>query len=54
MRSFGRPRKGVAFPAQGVYRVPKQKLGTLAIGRRVAVYYLPGQPQSAMIDWSRV
>jgi len=49
-----RPRKGVAFAAQGIYRVPKHKLGSLAIGRRVAVSYLPGEPQSATIDWSRV
>ena len=48
------PRKGAAFTAQGIYRVPKHKLGALAIGRRVAVSYLPGQPESATIDWSRV
>ncbi|HEY7608026.1 MAG TPA: hypothetical protein VIF14_02260 [Alphaproteobacteria bacterium] len=48
------PRKAAAFAAQGIYRVPKHKLGALAIGRRVAVAYLPGQPQSATIDWSRV
>ncbi len=48
------PRKGAAFPAQGIYRVPKHKLGALTIGRRVAVSYLPGQPQSATIDWARV
>jgi hypothetical protein len=34
--------------------VPKHKLGALAIGRRVAVSYLPGQPGSATIDWARV
>jgi hypothetical protein len=49
-----KPRKGDAFVAQGIYRVPRNKLGALAIGRRVAVAYLPGQPQSATIDWSRV
>ena len=49
-----RPRKGATFDAQGIYRVPKHKLGSLAIGRRVPVSYLPGQPQSATIDWSRV
>jgi hypothetical protein len=49
-----RPRNGAAFAAQGLYRVPKHKLGALAIGRRVPVAYLPGQPQSATIDWSRV
>lgn len=49
-----KPRKGAAFVAQGLYRVPKHKLGALAIGRRVPVSYLPGQPQSATIDWSRV
>ena len=49
-----KPRKGAAFTAQGIYRVPKHKLGALAIGRRVAVAYLPGQPQSATIDWARV
>ncbi len=49
-----KPRNGAPFAAQGIYRVPKHKLGALAIGRRVAVSYLPGQPQSATIDWSRV
>jgi len=49
-----KPRGGAPFAAQGIYRVPKHKLGALAIGRRVAVAYLPGQPQSATIDWSRV
>ncbi len=48
------PKRGAAFAAQGIHRVPKGKLGTLAIGRRVPVSYLPGQPQSATIDWSRV
>jgi hypothetical protein len=48
------PRKGAAFAAQGIYRVPKNKLGALAIGRRISVSYLPGQPQSATIDWTRV
>jgi len=48
------PRKGAAFAAQGIYRVPKHKLGALAIGRRISVSYLPGQPQSATIDWTRV
>jgi hypothetical protein len=48
------PRNGSAFAAQGIYRVPKHKLGALAIGRRIGVSYLPGQPQSATIDWSRV
>jgi len=48
------PRQGAAFAAQGIYRVPKRKLGTLAIGRRVPVAYLPGQPETATIDWSRV
>jgi hypothetical protein len=49
-----RPRKGAPFAAQGLYRVPKHKLSALAIGRRVPVSYLPGQPQSATIDWARV
>jgi len=49
-----RPRKGAAFAAQGIYRVPKRKLSALAIGRRVPVSYLPGQPQSATIDWARM
>ena len=49
-----KPRNGAPFAAQGIYRVPKHKLGALAIGRRVAVSYLPGQPQSATIDWARV
>ncbi len=49
-----KPRNGAPFPAQGLYRVPKHKLGALAIGRRVSVAYLPGQPQSATIDWARV
>jgi hypothetical protein len=49
-----KPRNGPAFAAQGIYRVPKHKLGALAIGRRVAVSFLPGQPQSATIDWARV
>ncbi len=49
-----KPRNGAPFAAQGLYRVPKHKLGALAIGRRVAVAYLPGQPQSATIDWARV
>lgn len=49
-----RPRKGADFAAQGIYRVPKHKLTALSIGRRVPVAYLPGQPQSATIDWSRV
>jgi hypothetical protein len=48
------PRNGAAFTAQGIYRVPKRKLGSLAIGRRVPVAFLPGQPQTATIDWSRV
>lgn len=49
-----KPRNAAPFAAQGIYRVPKHKLGALAIGRRVAVSYLPGQPQSATIDWARV
>ena len=49
-----KPRSGAPFATQGVYRVPKHKLGALAIGRRVAVSYLPGQPESATIDWARV
>lgn len=49
-----KPRNGAPFAAQGIYRVPKHKLGALAIGRRVSVSYLPGQPQSATIDWARV
>jgi hypothetical protein len=49
-----KPRNGAPFAAQGIYRVPKHKLGALAIGRRVAVSYLPGQPGSATIDWARV
>lgn len=48
------PRQGAAFAAQGIYRVPKTKLGTLAIGRRVPVAFLPGRPETATIDWSRV
>jgi hypothetical protein len=48
------PRQGAAFAAQGIYRVPKKKLGTLAIGRRVPVAFLPGRPETATIDWSRV
>ena len=48
------PRNGAPFAAQGIYRVPKRKLSALAIGRRVPVSFLPGQPQSATIDWSRV
>jgi hypothetical protein len=49
-----KPRRGAPFAAQGIYRVPRNKLGAIAIGRRVAVSYLPGQPQSATIDWARV
>jgi hypothetical protein len=49
-----KPRNGAPFAAQGIYRVPKHKLGALTIGRRVAVSYLPGQPQSATIDWARL
>jgi len=48
------PRKGAPFAAQGIHRVPKCKLGSLAIGRRVPVAFLPGQPETATIDWSRV
>jgi hypothetical protein len=48
------PRQGAAFAAQGIYRVPKRKLGVLAIGRRVPVAFLPGEPGSATIDWSRL
>ena len=49
-----KPRNGAPFAAQGLYRVPRHKLGALAIGRRVSVAYLPGQPQSTTIDWARV
>lgn len=48
------PRNGAPFAAQGIYRVPKRKLSLLAIGRRVPVAFLPGQPETATIDWSRV
>ena len=48
-----RPRSGAAFAAQGLYRVPQGKLPALSIGRRVPVSFLPGEPQSATIDWSR-
>jgi len=48
------PRNGAAFAAQGIYRVPKRKLTALAIGRRVPVAYLAGQPETATIDWSRM
>jgi hypothetical protein len=48
------PRNGAAFVAQGIFRVPKRKLGALTIGRRVPVAFLTGQPQTATIDWSRV
>ena len=48
------PSNGAPFAAQGIYRVPKRKLGSLAIGRRVPVAFLPGQPETATIDWSRV
>ncbi|MGH7002431.1 MAG: hypothetical protein ACREIP_00635, partial [Alphaproteobacteria bacterium] len=48
------PRNGAPFAAQGIYRVPKRKLTALAIGRRVPVAFLPGQPQTATIDWSRL
>jgi hypothetical protein len=43
-----------AAAPQGIDRVPKHKLGALAIGRRISVSQLPGQPQSATNDWSRV
>lgn len=49
-----KPRNRAPFAAQGIYRVPRHKLGALAIGRRIAVSYLPGQPESATIDWARV
>ncbi|MCW5772691.1 MAG: hypothetical protein KIT16_13695 [Rhodospirillaceae bacterium] len=48
------PYKGAAFAAQGIYRVPQRKLSALAIGRKVPVSYIPGEPSSATIDWSRL
>lgn len=48
------PRDGAPFAAQGIYRVPKRKLTALAIGRRVPVAFLSGQPETATIDWSRI
>lgn len=48
------PRKGAAFAAQGIYRVPQRKLGALSIGRKVPVAFIPGEPSSATIDWARV
>jgi hypothetical protein len=48
------PRQGAAFASQGIFRVPKRKLAALAIGRKVPVAFLPGQPETATIDWSRL
>lgn len=49
------PRDGAApFASQGVHRVPRSRLGKLAIGKRIPVAYLPGNTASATIDWTRL
>jgi hypothetical protein len=46
---------GSTFGAQGIYRVPKDRLPRLALGATLPVAYLPADPSNtACVDWDRL
>jgi hypothetical protein len=48
------PSDGLPFITDGLFRVPKAKLGLLALGGRVPVAVVSGERASATIDWARL
>jgi hypothetical protein len=48
------PPGGAPFTTDGLFRVPKAKLGLLALGGRVPVAVIAGDRASATIDWARL
>ncbi|MBX3502206.1 MAG: hypothetical protein KF889_22430 [Alphaproteobacteria bacterium] len=48
------PPGGAPFTTDGLFRVPKAKLGMLALGGRVPVAVISGDRDSATIDWARL
>jgi hypothetical protein len=48
------PSGGAPFTTDGLFRVPKAKLGLLALGGRVPVAVIAGDRDSATIDWARL
>lgn len=45
---------GASFTTDGLFRVPKAKLGLLTLGGRVPVAVISGDRDSATIDWARL
>lgn len=48
------PSGGAPFTTDGLFRVPKAKLGQLTLGGRVPVAVISGDRASATIDWARL
>lgn len=49
------PADGASFTAQGIYRVPKERLSGITPGGTVPVAYMPNDPLSTTsVDWNRL
>lgn len=48
------PSGGAPFTTDGLFRVPRAKLGQLTLGGRVPVAHIAGDRDSATIDWARL
>ncbi|MGE0424506.1 MAG: hypothetical protein AB7O88_19760 [Reyranellaceae bacterium] len=48
------PPGGAPFVTDGMFRVPRAKLGMLTLGGRVPVAVISGERNSATIDWARL
>ena len=48
------PPGSAPFVTDGMFRVPRAKLGMLTLGGRVPVAVVSGERNSATIDWARL